>query len=120
MEQIIGKIAERIRKADPYKIILFGSAVNGSIGKDSDVDMLVVTNDNIIPRNYRENIQIYHRISSHIKDIRRRIPVDLIVYTKPMFKKFISQESLFSKEILEKGIILYEKNNKRMVKSGTR
>lgn len=102
MEQIIKEIAERIRKTDPDKIILFGSATKGKMKRDSDIDMLVVTNDKIIPRNYRENLQIYRKISSHIKDIRREIPIDLIVYTKPMFKKFINQESLFPEKFLKK------------------
>jgi len=39
------------------------------------------------------------------------IPIDLIVYTKPMYNKFNELGSLFSKEISQKGIVLYESDN---------
>jgi len=119
MEQIIEKIANRIKETNPYKIILFGSAAYGSASENNDIDIIVVTKDETMPMSYRENFQVYLKISTHLKDIRKEVPIDLIVYTKPMFKKFVNQGSLFSKEILEKGRVLYEENHKRMAESGT-
>ena len=36
---------------------------------------------------------------------------DLIVHTKPMHDKFLQLGSMFSKEILKRGEVLYEKSH---------
>jgi hypothetical protein len=43
-----------------------------------------------------------------LTDITGNIPIDLIVYSKPMYTKFNELCSLFSKEVSQKGIVLYE------------
>jgi hypothetical protein len=48
------------------------------------------------------------KVSNVLTDITRKTPIDLIVYTKPMYEKFIELGSLFSKEISRKGTVLYE------------
>jgi predicted nucleotidyltransferase len=75
---------------------------------DSDVDLLVVTTDNHLPKSYKEKSEVYLKVSSALADITGKIPIDLIVYTKPMYNKFNKLGSLFSKEISQKGIVLYE------------
>ena len=42
-EEYIPLIVEKLKKADPSKIILFGSYAYGIPEKDSDIDILVVT-----------------------------------------------------------------------------
>jgi hypothetical protein len=37
--------------------------------------------------------------------------VDLIVHTKAMHRKFIETDSMFAREILQKGKVLYEENS---------
>jgi hypothetical protein len=59
-------------------------------------------------KSYKEKSNIYLKVSYVLSDITRKIPIDLIVYTKPMYEKFIELGSLFSKEISRKGIVLYE------------
>ena len=49
--------------------------------------------------------------TSVITDFEKKLPVDLIVYTKPMYEKFVGLGSMFSKTILKKGLVLYEKIN---------
>lgn len=100
------EIIERLKPLHPEKIILFGSYAYGTPHKDSDIDLLVVTHDEYIPGSYRENIQNYLKVSSALRELRKRIPIDLIVHTKAMHKKFIELGSLFSKEIVSKGIVL--------------
>jgi hypothetical protein len=51
----------------------------------------------------------YHRVSSVLREIKKRIPIDLIVHTRPMHEEFIRQGSMFAREIAERGEILYEK-----------
>lgn len=95
----------------PEKIILFGSYAYGDPTANSDIDILVVTSDNVIPASFSEKSTIYLRISKAISEIKKEFPVDLIVHTKPMHQKFIEIDSLFARELLLKGKVLYEKNS---------
>lgn len=104
-------IVEKLKGTNPEKIILFGSYAYGEPGDNSDLDILVVTRDEIMPSSFSEKSMIYLRISKAISEIKREFPVDLIVHTKPMYKKFIENNSLFARELLEKGKVLYEKSN---------
>ncbi len=101
-------IVEKLKPIDPYKIILFGSYAYGNPNKNSDIDILVVTKDDFVPHNFAENMSLKVKVSKHIDVIREEIPVDILVYTMPMFKKFIELNSMFAKEILSKGKVLYE------------
>jgi len=113
--EYIPLLLERLRAIHPYKVILFGSCAYGKIQPDSDIDVLVVTDSDAFPQNYQERSELYLNVSSVIRDIRSQVPVDLIVHTRSMHKKFIELGSMFSQEILQKGKILYEADNKRMV-----
>ena len=44
-EDLTRQLVERLKKTDPFKIILFGSHAYGEPGPGSDVDLLVVTED---------------------------------------------------------------------------
>jgi len=105
-------LVEKLKSTQPEKIILFGSYAFGSPNENSDLDILVVTSDDIIPSSFSEKSQIYLRISKSISDIKTKFPIDLIVHTKAMHQKFIELNSLFARELLSKGKVLYEKNNK--------
>ena len=105
------EIIERLKETNPEKIILFGSYAYGEPSDFSDLDILVVTADEIIPSSFEEKSRIYLRISKAISEIKKEFPVDLIVHTKPMHQRFIDNNSLFARELLIKGKVLYEKNN---------
>jgi predicted nucleotidyltransferase len=105
----IPQIIEKLKQTKPEKIILFGSYAYGEPAENSDLDILVVTGDDLIPSSFAEKSKIYLRISSAISDIKKEFPVDLIVHTKPMHQKFIQNNSLFARELLAKGKVLYEK-----------
>jgi hypothetical protein len=51
----------------------------------------------------RRDMEHYHRVSSILREIKKRIPIDLIVHTKSMHEKFIRQVSAFAGEIAERG-----------------
>jgi predicted nucleotidyltransferase len=107
----IQQLKERLSELDPFLVLLFGSYADGTPDKDSDIDLLVVTNDEFTPKSYDERIDIQLSISNHIFEIAKQVPIDLIVYTIPMYKRFIEQNSNFAKEVLSKGKILYERHN---------
>lgn len=104
-------IVEKLIATMPEKIILFGSYAYGEPTDNSDLDILVVTGDKIIPSSFAEKSKIYLKISQAISDIKKEFPVDLIVHTKAMHQRFIEDNSLFARELLIKGKVLYEKNN---------
>jgi len=108
IEDIEKEIVSRLKAVNPSKIVLFGSYVDGKPNENSDIDLLVVTGDDFMPGNFKEKNAIYLRVSNAITDIEKRIPIDLIVHTKPMHRKFIELGSMFSKMIAAKGIVLYE------------
>ena len=101
-------IVSRLKSIGITKIILFGSLTSGEVHTDSDIDLIVVTNDDYMPKSYKEKSEVYLKVSSALTEITGKIPIDLIVYTKPMYNKFNELGSLFSKEISQKGLVLYE------------
>jgi len=46
---IIDKIVNRMKEINPAKVILFGSYALGEPHEDSDLDIIVVTNEDIMP-----------------------------------------------------------------------
>ena len=106
-------LIEKLKQTKPEKIILFGSYAYGEPSPDSDLDILVVTSDEFIPASFREKSQIYLKVSKAITEIKMKFPVDLIVHTKFMHKRFVEINSLFAQEILTKGKVLYERKTER-------
>jgi predicted nucleotidyltransferase len=100
--EIIGKIS--IKK--PYKVFLFGSHAYGTPGSESDVDLLVVMDKEGIPNNYQEKSENYLEISRLLRDINKKISIDILVMTKTQWHEFINKKSGFSREILARGIEL--------------
>lgn len=107
----IQQLKANLSELDPYLVLLFGSYAHGTPHDDSDIDLIVVTNDKFIPKNFNEKNEIFLRVSRKIRHINFQIAIDLLVYTIPMYKKFIEQNSSFAQEITEKGKILYERHN---------
>jgi len=102
------EIVAQLLQLDPAKIILFGSQASGAADDASDLDLLVVLRDDRLPATYREKEDVYLSVARLLRNVRRKAPVDLIVHTQPMHRKFIEMNSLFARKILEEGIVLYE------------
>jgi len=107
--EIQDKLYQRLKTLDPERVILFGSHAYGHAALDSDIDLLIVTQDEHIPRDFKEKNAIYLRVAEALTDIEKLVPIDLIVHTKPMHQQFIAMRSMFSRKLLAEGKILYEK-----------
>lgn len=105
-ESLRNEIIEFLRPINPEKVILFGSYAYGIPNPDSDIDLYIVTNENFIPETYEENLQIKKRVYLALSKFRKKYASDIIVHTIPVHQKFIELGSSFSKEIMQKGIIL--------------
>ena len=103
IEKLKVEIVERLKPLNPYKIILFGSYAYGTPDEESDVDLYVVTNDDLIPASWREKSNIYLQFSKKLRDLQKEIPIDLIVHTKGMYKKFVDNKSSFYQHSILKG-----------------
>lgn len=110
IENIVDELKNRLIPDGIEKLILFGSYASGTQTEDSDIDLLVVTADQEMPKSFSEKSRIYLRVARKVEDIRRRVPVDLIVHTHPMYEKFLELNSMFSREIKEKGRVIYERD----------
>jgi predicted nucleotidyltransferase len=85
---------------------LFGSYAYGTPTEESDIDLYVVTNDDFIPRNFKEKSEVHLKIARALQDIVQKYPTDLITHTKSMHEKFKELNSSFAREIISKGIHL--------------
>ena len=110
-EDCILEIVERVKSLKPVKIILFGSYTWGSVHKDSDIDLIVILNKNEIPKDFKEKTDGYLSVKRLLRDINAEIPMDIIVYTKGQWEKFLLINSCFSKKVVKEGKILYERDN---------
>ena len=98
VETAIKKI---IAVSQPKKLILFGSYISGTINKNSDLDFLVITGDDIVnPR--KESI----RIRRSLKGIH--MPIDVIVIPESKLDKLAKAPGLIYREALTRGKVVYE------------
>ena len=105
------EIIASLRPIDPLKVIQFGSQARGAATRESDQDLLVVLKSDVLPGTYQEKETIYLQVARLLRDIRRETPLDLIVHTRPMHARFIEMDSLFAKQVLQKGVVLYESDH---------
>lgn len=106
IESVKNEIIENLRVIDPVRVILFGSYAYGTPDQDSDIDLYVVTKENFIPESFEENLQIKQKVYIALSNLRKKYASDILVHTLPVHQKFIQSGSSFSKEIMEKGIVL--------------
>lgn len=105
------RIRDALAPLHPEKVILFGSYAWGQPTEDSDIDLYVVTQDDFLPANYEESMQNYLKVAAVLREINKTVPIDLIVHTKPMHQAFIRLDSMFAREMMTRGQILYEADN---------
>ncbi len=113
-EYYIQELTERLKQHNPYLILLFGSYAYGKPHEDSDIDILFVTNDEFVPQTYEELLDYRLNIRKNVRDIAMQVPLDLLIFSRPLFERFKQLNTSFAQEILSKGKILYEIRNPRM------
>ena len=104
-------IVRNLKQINPYKIILFGSYARESFSEDSDLDLFVILDSPEISKNYDEKMRNKLLVRRKIYDLTRKVPVDLVVYTKGEYDIVSESGSSFYNEIKNTGKVLYEKTN---------
>ena len=100
-EKIETAIRQIARVARPRKIILFGSVVRGTANTDSDLDILVVTSEDV--RSCREE-------SVRIRRALRgtSMPMDILVISEARLHELGDRAGLVYREALRHGRVVYE------------
>lgn len=107
--ELINNIHNSLLHLNVSKVILFGSYAKGMNTDGSDVDLLVVTNDNFTPNSFTEKMEVKMKIANALNPLRKFTDIDLIVYTKPMYERFLALESSFKREIITTGDVIYSR-----------
>ena len=100
-EKVRNAIQRIIEVGQPKKLILFGSYVQGTLNRDSDLDVLVVTGDDIA--NCRKESV---RIRRALKGIS--MPMDILVVPESKLNELANTPGLVYREILTHGEVVYE------------
>ena len=98
--QLLAEIVKRVTRAvQPVRVILFGSAVRGEMGPNSDLDILVVMPDGTHRR------EASRAIFQALRGLG--IPKDIVVVTEQDVHQYGDNPSLVLKPALEEGQELY-------------
>lgn len=109
--EIIKSVGFSMQNLNVSKVFLFGSWANDRQTDDSDLDLLVVTNDDFVFQSFEQKMKTKVKIAGALNEIRKFTDIDLIVHTKPMFENFLLLNSGFKNEIINNGILIYEADN---------
>jgi predicted nucleotidyltransferase len=100
-EKIEAAIKRLVSVSQPRRIVLFGSAAAGTLRRDSDLDLLVVTKKKVAnPR--REGV----RLRRALRGIS--MPVDLLVISERRLAELVDRPGLIYREALHRGQVAYE------------
>ena len=101
LEKLVDFIAPEY---NPEKIILFGSYGTQRSNETSDMDLLIIK---------KTNKRFVDRVVELMQLIRSQFgfeyPVEPLVYTPNEFRRAKKINSLFTRTVLLKGVVLYEK-----------
>ncbi len=97
LREVTRRIVETAR---PQQIVLFGSAVRGTLTSDSDLDMLVIMREPVHRRQLAQKIQ--HNL--HGVDL----PVDIVVVTEEDVKNSVQGGFSIIRPALEEGQVVYD------------
>jgi predicted nucleotidyltransferase len=106
---ILNDLINSLKASDPYKIILFGSYATGKETENSDIDLMVILDNDDISKTYeeRQNKKLY--IRKLVREINYKKALDILVYSKEELRKIKEYGNYFIEEIERTGKVLYEK-----------
>jgi uncharacterized protein len=90
-------VVKLVNNYHPEKVILFGSATSEAV-KPNDFDLLVVK---------ETSTRRIRRREEALKNLEHNIPLDIIVLTPKEVNLLYEKKSMWIKEIMQKGIVLY-------------
>lgn len=110
-DQVTRQVVEVLKKANPLKIIRFGSAAWGPLHPDSDMDLCVV-----VERTDERPIRAVRRDLNRLLWAQHRpgdVEIELHAYYRDTFEDYLRREDPFLHEVV-KGEVLYEAPEKAL------
>jgi predicted nucleotidyltransferase len=95
-------VSQLVAQFHPQRVILFGSYAGGHPTSDSDVDLLVTMHTTLT--NVEQAVAIRRAVDFPF-------PTDLIVRTPEQLNARLELDDNFFREVLTKGVVLYEAAN---------
>jgi predicted nucleotidyltransferase len=109
IDKTIHELVISLKSSDPYKIVLFGSYAKGNPREDSDIDIMVILDNNDVAKTYKERLNKYLAIQRLVREINYKIALDILVYSKEEFRIVKNYGNYLIDEIEKTGKIIYEK-----------
>ncbi|GHV95769.1 hypothetical protein AGMMS50293_20890 [Spirochaetia bacterium] len=109
IDAIISELVESLKPADPLKIVLFGSYAKGTARDDSDIDLMVILNNDDVAKNYTERMNRFLSISRLVREMHGKFAMDILVYSREELGIIKSNGNDFIAEVEETGRVIYEK-----------
>ncbi len=109
IEEYTREIVEALQNMNPIKVILFGSYAKGNVDADSDIDLVVILDEDHIPTTYDEKLDMRVAAITALVRLNQRVPIDVIVYTKAEYQELMKTKGTFLTELSETGKTIYEK-----------
>ena len=90
------QIFSMLQPLNPEKVILFGSYARNTM-------LYIVSKEDFTPSTFAENMQHHKKYTRALKELKKVLPMDVLVHTRPMNRMFEESKSAFAREILEHG-----------------
>ena len=100
LADVVGRVVAAVR---PQRIILFGSAARGTMGPNSDLDLLVV----MPPRRPFDRGRLHAAIGASLRGLP--VPVDVVLATPAILRRYGRSWCLVYCPALEEGRVIYER-----------
>jgi len=88
----------------PLRVMLFGSFARGAPREDSDIDLVVILNKEGKSDTYKAMISARMDIAKRLRTLRRKYPIDVLVYTKEEWEALKASGSSFITKIEQEGV----------------
>ena len=109
LNTVLDNLVVSLKPSDPYKVILFGSYAHGNPNRNSDIDLMIILDNNHVSKTYQERLNKKIFIRNLVLEINRKIPLDILVYSKEELSLIKKHGNYFIDEIEKTGKIIYEK-----------
>jgi len=108
-DTVLDELVFSLKSSDPYKIVLFGSYARGNPHEDSDIDLMVILDNNHVSKTYEERLKKKIYINNLVLEINRKIPLDILVYSREEYNIVKNYGNYFLDEVEKTGKTIYEK-----------
>jgi predicted nucleotidyltransferase len=103
-DEVRHQIRESLKPLYPEKMLVFGSYAHDEADQDSDIDLIVVLDSDVVPTTYRERMMNRLLIRRALDELNREYALDVLVHTAAEWKRFQDSGSALSKEVASQGV----------------